>query len=129
MPAQVSWHDKDMALLHMVVEGEWLVSEWLSTAQQASDLADTVDQPMCLILEYRITPQYRAPGLLRNLHKVLTSPIATNTRIIRVFTFGEQGFQKNARNIFLRLYKLNKACYVDTWDEALEEAKACLAKR
>lgn len=129
MPAQVSWHDKDKGLLHMIVEGEWLVGEWLNTAQHASDLADTVDQPVCLILEYRISPHYRAPGLLRNLHKVLASPLATNKRILRVMIFGEQGFQKNARNIFLRLYKLSKARYVDTWDEALAEATAFLAKR
>jgi hypothetical protein len=118
MAAFATYFENNQEIVHMVLDGEWTVQEWLLCSYQASSLIHQAERQVKLLVEYRSHPHYCPPSLFANLSYLGCSPLIRENRIQRVIVVGENGILHTASEIFRRVYRLKRVIVADDLDQA-----------
>lgn len=118
MSAFVDHFEDHHDIIHMVLEGEWTIQDWLLCSYQATTLVQQSSAPVRLVLEYRSHPLYYPPALFANLSYIGNSPLIREHRIQRVIVVGENGILHTASEVFRRVYRLKRVVVANDLNQA-----------
>jgi hypothetical protein len=118
MPAFADYFEGHSDIIHMVLDGEWTIQDWLLCSYQAATLIQQSPSPVRLVLEYRSHPMYYPPSLFANLSYIGNSPLIREHRIQRVIVVGENGILHTASEVFRRVYRLKRVVVANDLHQA-----------
>ncbi len=118
MAASVQYFEHSSNIIHMILEGEWTIEEWVLASYEAWNLIEQNGRTMTLVIEYRSHPSYYPPGLFANLNYIGCSPLVKDRRIQRVIVIGENGILHTASEVFRRVYRLKRVVVADDFEQA-----------
>jgi hypothetical protein len=118
MAALIDYFEDHPDIIHMVLDGEWTMQEWLLGSYQATSLIQQSETPVRLLVEYRSHPMYHPPALFANLNYIGYSPLIRERRIQRVIVVGENGILHTASEVFRRVYRLKRVVVASDIEQA-----------
>ncbi len=118
MAASVQYFEDNPGIIHMILEGEWTVEEWVLCSYEAWNLIEQRNTDVSLLVEYRSHPSYHPPALFANLNYIGGSPLIQDRRIQRVIVVGEDGILHTASEVFRRVYRLKRVVVADNFEQA-----------
>jgi hypothetical protein len=130
MAVTVEWFDEEPTIIRALFTGKWTVEEWARGIAEANELAIEANNPVYVIFEYRSPVDYLPPGLLRNLHLGVESPLAANPLVLRLIVVRKPELKLSlAHQVFRRMYTVRNTDYLNSLEEALEHIARLKASR